>query len=180
MRPLYLLLFSLVVLNPCLGQQTLNQQSLVKKKVPYTVEIERTDGKPLRGSIYQTADSSMLVAETYRWFKPNQTSIQSISADNILKINYKARGQATRGVWIGMVAGAFIGGIIGHQNHESGGNKIPPGIFFAGGAIVGAPIGALLGGALGTIIHETIPINGSNNTYAAQREKLRRLSITGQ
>lgn len=180
MRPLYLLLFSMVVLNPCLGQQTLNQQGMVKKKVPYTVEIERTDGKPLRGSIYQTSDSSMLVAETYRWFKPNQTSIQSISVDKILNIKYKPRAQAITSVWIGLVAGGFIGGSIGYQKHESGGNKIPPGVFFAGGAIVGMPIGALFGGALGTVFHQTMLIQGDQTSYAAQRAKLKHLSITGQ
>lgn len=191
---LYWLVFGLFSL-PVLAQQpdTVAGNLPKEQKVKYVVKFQLTGEKTRSGSLYTTGDSSLVIAKTKKWFYPKTTRTETIPVKQILEVQVKRSGLTGKSVLIGMGIGALIGGIIGSATYEpcvpnssspfsqlQCVGDLGPGIPILGGVLIGIPIGALAGGISGAFMMKTYPINGSRSTYAAQRVKLKRLSITGQ
>lgn len=186
MKDSILLLLLLGAYAQCLSAQ---HNPNPKHKIKYRVSIQMKGNSRQIGSIYSTTDTSLVLAKTSKWFLYGVTRTEAIPVENILKVQAKRTNGGRRGVFIGMGVGAVIGAVIGYSSYK----KPPPsqglfdfnldfgpGLDAVGGALIGLPSGALLGGIIRANIKKTFLINGNQNTYIAQREKLKRLSITGQ
>ena len=139
-----------------------------------------------KGTLYRTGDSLLFFAKTATIYYPNVTPMEVIPIEKIWEIQARKRGHVkTGGMLLGAALGMLIGGVIGYGN----GKPDETGLFAgsdgasakaAAGAISGLPIGILVGGVASTFMRQTFTIKGKRDSYAAQREKLKRLSITSQ
>ena len=139
------------------------------------------------GSLYRTGDSSVVFTKATDKFYYN-TPTEVIPVEKIWDVQVKKRGRAGKGILVGMGAGVLLGGMIGYATYK----EPPPNNHFLSigapeiNASVGALLGLFLGGSVGGIVsgsapvRYSIPIKGNRDTYATQREKLKKLSITGQ
>lgn len=157
------------------------------QKIEYKVLVLMTGIDSLKGSIYSTGDSSVVIAKTRTWFYPGTTPTETVPVERIWSITARRRSEIREGLLFGALVGALVGGVIGHESYKPCVSKgyfdcllSGPGFSALGGAVIGFSAGALVGGAIGGSIKKTITIKGKRDSYAAQREKLKRLSITGQ
>ena len=156
--------------------------SLQPQIIKYLVKIKLEGNEYQSGSLLSAGDSTMVLAKTNKWYNPTETHTKTIAVEKVWEIEARKRGQVSKGVGIGIGAGIFLGGLIGNLSYKPCNCLIDlgPGYPTAIGVIAGIPLGALVGGILGRSIKKSIFIKGDQATYLAQREKLKRLSITGQ
>jgi len=136
-----------------------------------------------KGTLYRTGDSLLFFAKTATIYYPNVTPMEVIPIEKIWEIQARKRGHVkTGGMLLGAALGMLIGGVAGYRNGK-------PDIFAGSdsaygkaitGAFAGIPIGIALGAVASTFMRQTFTIKGKRDSYAAQREKLKRLSITSQ
>lgn len=159
------------------------------KEITYKVLILMTSTDSLRGSIYSTGDSSVVIAKTRTWFYPGTTPTETISVEKIWRITARKRGNVSSGMLIGALVGALVGGVVGYERYKPCDYKnkgigacwfTGRGFSAFGGVMLGVPTGGAIGGIVGGSIKKNFTIRGKRDSYAAQREKLKLLSITGQ
>lgn len=193
MKKTFVFLLTVLIIQNTSGQSPdAILQDTSRQKVSHIVKLHLKGNSAKAGTLMSTRDTSLILAKTTKWFDPGLTPTEIIPVENILKIHIKKRGLTKSCVSTGIVLGALAGGIIGYSSYKSpknsqGPSYIPdvtldfgPGLPALAGIIIGLPAGALLGMIVGGSFEKTILIKGNRNTYAAQREKLKRLSITGQ
>lgn len=117
------------------------------------------------GIIYSTSDTTLIIALTKDRVYSHSTPTTIVPIENIWYI--QRHNKVSTGILLGGAIGALTGVIISPKN-----------------AILTAPIlgffGLLYGGIISAVTKTTIPIKGNRRDYAKQRDKLKRLSITGQ
>ncbi len=191
----FLLLFAgLFSVNVIAQQPGSSTPILEKQRIKYKVYLSMlADDRQLESIrirdviLYSTHDSSLVITERHGWFYPNVTPTEIIPVEKIWEVRARKREQVAKGILIGMGATFVLGGALSWATYKpcsSGGwecfvfpSRKGATVFgaFASGVIFGIPIGAAAGSTM-----KRIPIKGNRSTYAAQREKLKRLSITGQ
>lgn len=139
-----------------------------------------------KGALYRTGDSLLFFAKTSTIYYPNVTPIEVIPIEKIWEIQARKKGQVkVGGMLLGAALGMLIGGVAGYGN----GKPDETGLFAGSdgasakaiaGAMAGLPIGIALGAVASTFMRQTFTIKGKRDFYVAQREKLKRLSITRQ
>ncbi len=174
-----------------------NNDALDKQKVKYKVWVRMlAEDRQLESiytrnvSLYSTGDSSIIVSKNQKWFYPDKIPTEMIPVEQIWEVRAKKRGQVGKSILIGAGIGFFLGGVLGNITYKpctSNGFEcllVPDSRIdatmtgaFIGGFLLGIPVGAIVGFASGS---NTIIIKGNRTTYLKQREKLKRLSITGQ
>ena len=152
------------------------------KKVKYQVWVYSKSNTTFMGSLYQTGDSSIVVAATKKQFYSNTTALEQFPVNQINELKIRKRGQVGKGALIGVGSGILLGALVGRLSYTPCDNcflDFGPGFSTMGGAILGIPVGALVGIAAGSV-RSSYPISGKQSNYASQREKLKQFSITGQ
>jgi hypothetical protein len=144
-----------------------------------------------KGSIYSVNDSSLVFTPALDWFHKASTPTEIMLAKDIWNIQTREKGNIDFGtIIIGACAGSLIGGLIGRSNYKK--CEPDPNVWLSCaldtgpsaktlvGALVGLPIGVITGALASNLMKTNFLIKGNPNSYAAQRDKLKRLSITGQ
>ena len=153
--------------------------------VGYSRKLESIRSRTL--CVVHTEDSSVVFSKGGRWYYPQTSMTENISVENIWEIRYRPYGQRTRYILGGGLAGFVLGGLLGYATYKPC-NKPGWGCLFYPqsnrqaawlGAIVTGIVGIEIGAITGSVC-KTIPIRGKRANYAAQREKLRKISISGQ
>ena len=179
---IFLSLLACLLASTISAQQSGNSKFLHQQKVKYIVRVKMTDNQYNSGSLLSTGDSTLMIAQTGKWYQTNSTPTEVFSVNKIWQIQAKKRNQAGTGVIIGGIAGFFLGGLIGKMTYKPCHCQVEfgPGFSTAGGAIYGVASGALIGGLTALFAKKTILIEGNHGKYTAAREKLKRLSILKQ
>jgi hypothetical protein len=153
----------------------------------YKCKIGLTDTKKeLQGEIYKTDDTTITIKKSMygeQGYNRTESALMPIPVKRIDYISIYKKGSAEKGLIIGGMAGAIIGGLIGYA---SGDDEPTPGqlelfLLTAGekagmGAVIGFIPGALIGLAAGSskII---IGIHGNADRYKSRRKALDNYSI---
>lgn len=188
------LLVSALCSSSITAQKFATNTEPIKVKYPARITYFKSDRllKNLisqQGSILSTDDFSIVFAKTDTVFHPNITPTEVILVTDIYEIQVQQKKARRGSVAIGGGLGMLTGGLIAYGNGEPGDDYLTGGSDGAwvrafAGAIVGGYIGMGLGGITSAFskrtIKTTIPILSNKDVYIAQREKLKRLSISGQ
>ncbi len=171
-----------------------NNDALDKQKVKYKVWIKLlADDRQLESiylrdvNLYSTGDSSIVVSKSQKWFYPSTMPTEIIPAEKIWEIGAKKRGNLGKSVLIGTGMG-FVFGVASFLENKKPDKPTNAGILSPGSDAgkVGGVLMVLSGAFIGTLVgvagqgRQRISIKGKRANYTAQREKLKRLSITGQ
>jgi len=193
-RFLFILIVSALCLSSITAQKFATYTEPIKVKYPAIITYFRPDRLPKnlisqQGSIFSTDDFSIVFAKTDTVFHPNITPTEVILATDIYEIQVQQKKTRRGTIAIGGGMGMLVGGVIAYGNGEPGNDYLTGGsdgawVRASAGAIGGGCIGAGLGGIASAFskrtIKTSIPILGNQDAYIAQREKLKRLSISGQ
>lgn len=158
------------------------QSTLNTKKVKYQVWVYPKGNATFSGSLYQTGDSSIVVAATKKHIYAKTTSLEIFPVNQINELKARKRGQVGKGALIGVGSGIVLGALVGRLSYRPCDNcflDFGPEFSTMGGAILGIPVGALVGIVVGSV-RSSYPISGKQSNYATQREQLKLISITGQ
>jgi len=139
-------------------------------------------GEPflVKGVLYEIKDSSVVVSNSVKKsdYKRGRFEVSEIEFDNIDSVQIRRKYKIIKGMLIGGVTGAVIGGYLGYSQPEDRGfmaiEELGP-----WGAKVGMVPGVLTGAIIGQG-KNTIPINGNYESFLVKKEKLRKYSIKGQ
>ncbi len=184
-----------IFLSKGLAQQQTQHDSIpIKHKISIELIGESRRMESLytkKGSIYSTTDSSMVFTPALNWFHKASTPTEILLAKDIWSIQTKEKGNIDFGtIFIGACVGSLIGGLIGRSNYKK--CEPDPNVWLSCaldtgpraktlvGALFGFPIGVISGVIVSNLTKTTFLIKGNPNSYTAQRDKLKRLSITGQ
>ena len=145
------------------------------------------------GYLIEAKDSSMIISnqiikdKSYIWNQNINANIwnQNIKANSIKKIEYRKDGDIGNGILFGALTGFAIGGLLGLASGDDHCVANPSFLdiycftaeekALASGILLAIP-GSLIGGLVGAT-KVKIPINGNQNTYTRQREKLDNLKV---
>lgn len=137
----------------------------------------------IKGALYETRDSSILVSSSYQktdYFKGNY-DITKLKVRDITSITVQRDKPVGHGIMIGSLSGLGFGLLMGLATTTPGGNdrsqaetKLGAAIFF--GILMGT-CGIVVGAALGTI-RKKMNIHGSQAQYDDKKGKLLKRSLT--
>ncbi len=160
-------IFIIHISTPSLFSQNNKQE----KKDIYNVWVTKLDkSSKSKGYLYETKDSLITIMNY-----SSTGGSEQISVSNINEIKLRRKGKLGNGVLYGTLIGASIGVILGYASGDdkagflsiTAGEKATfLGIFFS------LP-GAIIGGIIGRQMNLKIPINGNQNTYRKQKERLK-------
>ena len=160
-----------------------------RANAPFKIWVNLPNEQIRSVGLYETGDSSIVVAKTNNSYPPNDVLTKTIPVEYIVGIQARKKGRIGKGILAGAGVGIVLGAVVGALTYKPPPPCPPkgfclnldfgPGFDAIGGVAIGLPIGILIGGLVGSA-RQTFIINGNQNRYAAQRDKLRQLGITGQ
>ena len=125
----------------------------------------------IMGYIHSVTDSGMNLMDVKQpvYTPVDKSALFQVSPDMIEAIKIRKKGQAAKGLGIGLVAGAGIGALIGLASYQDPGPDaffdFGPGLSALGGAIVGTIVGGITGGAVGSK-SKKFKLKGDKQSYA--------------
>ncbi|HOY04637.1 MAG TPA: hypothetical protein PLO67_04495 [Saprospiraceae bacterium] len=180
---LFFLMLTLVIQKNAAQQAMFGQTGKgVIMEAKYKVWVRTDKAVPVAGILYETGDSSVTVMKKVFHWRREPISLETIPVKNIRAIKTRVRWQPLGGMMLGALAGGVIGGLIVKSSVGSCQNCLFPepgfGTFF--GTTLGSSAGILAGGVAGSLIRKKITLSGRQDTYNLQREKIKKLSVTGR
>jgi len=170
-------LFLLLVVLLCVSFLSYSQEDTLKKSEIYKIWINSIDGSEIKGIIYQTNDSSLLISNTLKFTDHTRGFSEPINIcyNNIKVIKIRSGKKIKKGVIIGSATGFVLGGLMGYagQARRSSSEEVMTQAF-AAGAFFGV-CGALVGGVAGSF-RITIPIDGSFKKFSENKNRLKEYS----
>ncbi len=169
---IFVILFGLPILSSA-------QEDSLKRSTIYKTWITLGGGSEIKGTIYQTRDSSILFANTFKrtdLLSPGKFDIQTFNYNSIYLVT--CRKEIWPGAVIGMVAGAFSGAILGKQICKS---DDPMADYGPLGSLVFGTLFTIPGAAVGIMVTDIvftlrIPISGSFENYSKNKSRLMKYS----
>lgn len=173
-----LLVFSILLYIPSFSSA---QEDTLQIPKIYKTWIKQVSGDKIKGVLYQTNDSGILIANTFSrkdLFLDNY-QITGFNNNDLDKIHLRGLNNIGKGILWGTFGGLFVGAIIGFASGDD-----PPNVLFSmtaaekalGLGIFGGVSGAVIGVALGSI-RIRIPINGNLDNFNKNKELLKKYSF---
>jgi hypothetical protein len=164
----------------CISIFSSAQKDTLQRIRIYKTWITLGSGATKQGLLYQTKDSSVVIANSLsnKGSSVIAVDLSELVATNIYFIKARREGNVTKGVLIGATAGILAGVIIGLVSEPDVSNSFGtfvPEIRALGGGILGVLPGILIGGMISSV-RIKIPINGSINKFNKEKEQLRKYS----
>lgn len=158
---------------------TINVDSLCKPVYQAWV-YTNSSNEPLRGTVWQTRDTTILFTDSESGSFNSTNRMTEIPVNNINKIAFREKGNRGKGV----IAGAFLGVLLGALSAGGSGKQDPNAIAIfthkqqvTAGIVVCAPIGALIGLAAGSK-RKFGYFDGKQATYLGKRLWIEQHSMT--
>jgi len=160
--------------------------SSAQKDAPQRIRLYKTwiilsGGDTKQGLLYQTKDSSVVIANSLnnKGSSVIAADLSELVASNIYFIKARREGNVTKGVLIGAAGGILAGVIIGLVSEPDVSNStfggFAPELRAFGGGTVGVLPGILIGGMISSVKFK-IPINRSIDNFNKEKEQLRKYS----
>lgn len=150
----------------CSNQMVFSQSS---KNRTYKVWVAKLDKSPIsKGYLSELGDSTISIMNI-------QGSLtQKLSVNLIEEIRFRKIGKPIKGILGGALIGAVTGAIVGSLSGSNSFGGLRSGDTAKIGAAIGVPVGAIIGGIIGHKMSVKIPIEGNQDMYKIQKEKLKK------
>jgi len=175
-------LFIAIMLLVICSLNSLNAQHTNQRNKIYRTWVSlNTEPLKIKGFLYHTNDSSILVSNSkvIQEYSTERYEIAELHYNNIETIKARRNNNIGRGVLIGTLSGFAFGGLLGLVSGDDPPDTLWPWTAGEKAIVYGSSLavcGAGIGGGIG-LIKVTIPINGSFNNYNRNKTRLQEYSM---
>ena len=161
----------------------------------YKTWITLGGGGRIRGTLYQTKDSSVIIANSFNKLvlQSGNFDLSTVDFQNIYQIETREDNIVSKELWKGALAGFVTGAIAGIITGFASGDDVQEGYFdifnFTAGekalmagfvfGVIGLPVGTGVQAIItSSSLKITIPISGSYERFKENKERLNQYSYT--